>query len=251
MFIARGTHAHPGEHLRASSLLDFPVLERFIEEIKNNHYDIVAISGSRRTMQGGVDVPADPRASAQGADHRGRHIAAFRLKERVDADMWCGAKGIRWFREFLGDDVNSDPPSRDQLGHGTRTMGMKLSEKPGTRGGVDPFLGCRWDAISARPPDVRRQGEIHQFLRDRRRVVRGMKGLERDMQVQAFFVMDENFMLHRKRALRLLRLMKENHKSWSCIFSVPPRCSPPIRSGNCRTGHLMVWMGLEGKQRGM
>ena len=36
---------------------------------------------------------------------------------------------------------------------------------------------------------------------------------EESLGVQTFFVMDENFLLHKKRAMRLLERMKENGKS--------------------------------------
>ena len=40
------------------------------------------------------------------------------------------------------------------------------------------------------------------------------------MKVQSFFVMDENFLLHKKRAMELLEQMKEKAKSWSLyVFS--------------------------------
>jgi len=44
--------------------------------------------------------------------------------------------------------------------------------------------------------------------------------MEKKLGVRSFFVMDENFLLQRKRALRLLQLMEENRKSWSLyVFS--------------------------------
>ena len=44
--------------------------------------------------------------------------------------------------------------------------------------------------------------------------------IEQEMGVRSFFMMDENFLFHRKRALRLLELMEEHGKSWSLyVFS--------------------------------
>jgi hypothetical protein len=36
-----------------------------------------------------------------------------------------------------------------------------------------------------------------------------MSEIERTLKVRSFFVLDENFLLHKKRALRLLELMEE------------------------------------------
>ena len=47
-----------------------------------------------------------------------------------------------------------------------------------------------------------------------------MSQLQRTAGVRSFFVMDENFLLHRKRALRLLDLMQNHEKDWSLyVFS--------------------------------
>jgi hypothetical protein len=68
------------------------------------------------------------------------------------------------------------------------------------------------------------------------------------MQVKSFFVMDENFLLHRRRALRLLELMEEHDKSWALyVFS----SANVLRSYSIEQlvsmGISWVWMGLEGK----
>jgi len=47
-----------------------------------------------------------------------------------------------------------------------------------------------------------------------------MQGIETKLKTQSFFVLDENFLMHRKRALRLLELMEKKQKSWSLyVFS--------------------------------
>ncbi len=68
------------------------------------------------------------------------------------------------------------------------------------------------------------------------------------MHVRSFFVMDENFLFHRKRALRLLELMEQNNKSWSLyVFSsAKVLCSYSIDQ-LVRLGISWVWMGIEGE----
>jgi hypothetical protein len=41
-----------------------------------------------------------------------------------------------------------------------------------------------------------------------------MSHMESALKVQTFFVMDENFLLHRERAMQLLHRMKKAGKSW-------------------------------------
>ncbi len=67
------------------------------------------------------------------------------------------------------------------------------------------------------------------------------------MHVSSFFVMDENFLLQRKRALRLLELMRQHDKAWSLyVFS----SANVVRSYTIEQlvglGISWVWMGIEG-----
>ena len=59
--------------------------------------------------------------------------------------------------------------------------------------------------------------------------------------------MDENFLLHRKRALRLLELMEENDKAWALyVFSSANVLRSYTIDQLVRLGVSWVWMGIEG-----
>jgi radical SAM superfamily enzyme YgiQ (UPF0313 family) len=73
-----------------------------------------------------------------------------------------------------------------------------------------------------------------------------MSDLEARLKVQSFFVMDENFLLHRNRALDLLDRMKAAGKAWALyVFS----SANAIRKYSMRElvelGVSWIWMGLE------
>jgi len=75
-----------------------------------------------------------------------------------------------------------------------------------------------------------------------------MCGIEQHMGVRSFFVMDENFLLHKKRALRLLELIEEHGKAWSLyVFSSAHVVKSYAIEQLVRLGISWVWMGLEGK----
>jgi hypothetical protein len=60
--------------------------------------------------------------------------------------------------------------------------------------------------------------------------------------------MDENFLLHRKRALRLLELMKEHNKAWGlAVFSSANVLRSYTMDQLVGLGITWVWMGMEGK----
>ena len=72
--------------------------------------------------------------------------------------------------------------------------------------------------------------------------------LEEALNVSSFFVMDENFLLHRKRALRLLELMEKNDKSWALyVFSSANALRKYTIEQIVALGVSWIWMGLEGE----
>jgi hypothetical protein len=73
-----------------------------------------------------------------------------------------------------------------------------------------------------------------------------MSEMERKLHVQSFFIMDENFLLHKRRAMELLGNMKEGAKPWALyVFS----SANAIRQYSIRElvelGVSWIWMGLE------
>ena len=135
-------------------------------------------------------------------------------------------------------------------GVGARTMGMDLSEGDGEVAAtlipsVGCPIGCNFCATSAM---FGGKGQYTNFYETGDELFEVMVGLERDMKVQSFFVMDENFLLHRKRALRLLELQKQHNKSWSLyVFSSARVLNSYTTDQLVELGISWVWMGLEGK----
>jgi len=237
-----------------SAILDFPTRERFIEELKNETYDIVAISAIPPNFFKAREMcrlvrELQPRAKIIV----GGHISGMpRIEERLSADYVVRGEGVHWFREFLGEDV--DAPIRHPRilsGIGTRTMGLDLVEKPGYVAAtlipsVGCPMGCNFCSTSAM---FGGKGKFINFYETGDELFEVMTGLERDLQVQSFFVMDENFLLHKKRSLRLLELMEQHNKSWSLyVFSSANVLQSYTMDQLVRLGISWVWMGLEGKK---
>jgi radical SAM superfamily enzyme YgiQ (UPF0313 family) len=66
------------------------------------------------------------------------------------------------------------------------------------------------------------------------------------MDVRSFFIMDENFLLYRKRALELLDLMKANGKAWALyVFSSANAIRKYTMRELVELGISWIWMGLE------
>ena len=160
-------------------------------------------------------------------------------------------EGIAWFRAFLGEDAGA--PVRHPLllsAFGARTMGVPFGTGPGeTAATLVPSvgcpLGCNFCSTSAM---FGGKGRSVSFYEDGDSLFEVMLGIEKGLGVRAFFVMDENFLLHRKRALRLLALMQEHGKSWALyVFSSANALRQYTDEELVGLGVSWVWLGLEGK----
>ena len=246
MFIQANLHA-------PCTLLDFPTRDRFIEEIRGHEYDVVGISSIIPNV---LKVQEMCRLIRQHLPNAviviGGHVAnAPELDRRIDADHIVRGEGVRWFRAFLGEQI--DRPYRHPAitsGIGTRNMGVTLKEKPGdVAATVIPSVGCpvgcNFCATSAM---FGGKGKFINFYETGDELFDIMCQLEQTMKVQSFFMMDENFLLHRKRALRLLELMEQHDKAWALyVFSSAKVLGTYKIEQLVALGVSWVWMGLEGK----
>lgn len=249
MFIHRNVSAD-------STLLDFPTRERFVRELTTREYDVVGISGIVVNVGKVREMCRLVRQhSPRSTIVVGGHVTAIPdIACRIDADHIVRGEGVSWMREYLGDDperpfVHPDIPSS----FGFRLMGM-----PSPRGGGSPAativpsvgcpLGCNFCTTSA---FFGGKGRFVNFYERGSDLFRVMCDVERSLGVSCFFMMDENFLLYKRRALELLELMKANGKSWSLyVFS----SANAIRKYDIRQlvelGIEWIWLGLESPASG-
>ncbi|MBI4227732.1 MAG: cobalamin B12-binding domain-containing protein [Candidatus Omnitrophica bacterium] len=235
------------------ALLDFPTRERFLQELRAFPYDIVGISSILPNLGKVQEMCRLIRESLPRATIVvGGHIANRPgLAEQIDADHIVRGEGVRWFRQFLGEDPRQ--PIRHPLtlsAFGTRTMGLQVRKKRGEVAAtlipsVGCPVGCNFCATSAM---FGGKGKFVNFYETGDELFRVMCGLERALGVRSFFVMDENFLLHRQRALRVLELMQAQGKSWSLYVFSSARVLQSYKIEQLvGLGISWVWMGLEGR----
>ena len=236
-----------------TTLLDFPSLERFEEEMRTVPYDVVGISAIVPNV-GKVKRMCEivRRFQPQATLVVGGHVANRPgLRDVVDADHVVAGEGVAWFRSFLGEDV--DAPIRHPLivsAFGERTMGVPFGRGPGeTAATVIPSvgcpLGCNFCSTSAM---FGGKGRFVSFYEGGDELYEVMRGLAQSLGVRSFFVMDENFLLHKKRALRLLERMREEGKAWALyVFSSANALRQYTDDQLVGLGISWVWLGLEGE----
>ena len=120
-------------------------------------------------------MPVDPPLPAPGHHRGGRpHRQLPDLEQAIDADHIVRGDGIAWFRQFLGQSLDAPVKHPEATSaFGTRIMGINLPDKPGDTAAIlIPSVGCPVGCNFLRHfGPFRRQGEVYQFLRNRRRTV--------------------------------------------------------------------------------
>jgi radical SAM superfamily enzyme YgiQ (UPF0313 family) len=236
------------------TLLDFPTLERFEEEIRQKIYDVIGISGIIANVGKVAKMCELIRRHQPGATIVvGGHIAnKGGLEQLIDADLIVRGEGIRWFQRYLGQDDRA--PIKHPLalsGFGSRIMGIDIGDSPDRTAAilipsVGCPLGCNFCSTSAL---FGGKGQFVNFYETGDELFAVMCKIERELKVRSFFVLDENFLLHRKRALRLLELMEASGKSWALsVFSSARVLKSYTMEQLLGLGIGFVWMGLEGEE---
>src|SRR5450631_1988108 len=233
------------------TVLDFPTIEAFERELTENAYDVVGISaiivnvGKVREMCRMVR-----RLSPNSTIVVGGHVAAIPgLDKIVDADHIVRGDGISWMRRYLGVD-ESAPIKHPHIvsGYGLRTMGLRIPETPGQAAAtvilsVGCPMGCNFCTTSA---FFGGKGKFVNFYETGDELFEVMCQIESELKVHSFFVMDENFLLHRTRAMRLLERMKQAGKSWELsVFASANAIRKYTMLELVELGVSWVWMGLE------
>ena len=236
------------------TLLDFPSQERFIAEIREHDYEVIGI-GAIIPNVGKVKRMCEliRHYCPQTMIVIGGHIAGKdNIGEMIDADVIVKGDGIRWFRRFLGEAEDAAIRHPAVLsGFGGRMMGISLNEKPGGTAAilipsVGCPVGCNFCSTSAL---FGGKGNFLNFYETGDELFTVMSRIADELKTNSFFVLDENFLLHKKRSLRLLELMASQQKSWSLyVFSSARVLESYTMEQLVGLGIGWVWMGLEGKQ---
>jgi len=231
------------------TVLDFPSLEQFIGEITATPYDIIGITA---VLINAAKVRTLCRLIRK---HRpeatilvGGHITALpRIETRIDADHFVTGEGLRWLQHFLGE------PDRLPIRHppmdfatDIRTMGMPVNMRiANIVTSVGCPVGCPFCTISAK---FGGRGKRIDFFNSADELFETMLDHEKKSGVSLFHLMDDNFLLDRKVALRLLELMELHDKSWSlAVWSSAGAIKTYSADQLVRLGISVIWIGIEGK----
>ena len=147
----------------------------------------------------------------------GGHIAGLpEVTKYADVDYVVRGDGVRWMRNYLGEDPHQ--PVSHPVVHGnvgSRIMGVNLRNHPGDLcatliPSVGCPIGCNFCSTSAM---FGGKGKFNEFYRTGEELFEIMCQLEKSLKVNSFFVMDENFLINKDRALEATRVYGSGKQS--------------------------------------
>ncbi len=233
------------------TVLDFPTREIFAREVESGNYDIVGISSIIVNVGKVREMCRMVRELSPGSEIIvGGHVTAIPgIEKMVDADHFVRGEGISWMRRHLGDDENA-PIAHPHIpsGFGRRLLGLKLPDRRGsTAATIIPSVGCPMGCnFCTTSSFFGGKGKQIDFFKSGDELFEVMRDAEADLGMQSFFVMDENFLLNKPRALQLLARMKQERKSWEFyVFSSANAVRKYTMDELVELGISWLWMGLE------
>ncbi|MGB7554115.1 MAG: B12-binding domain-containing radical SAM protein [Candidatus Korobacteraceae bacterium] len=234
-----------------STLLDFPTLKDFQRELTSSEYDIVGISGIIPNFGKVREMCRQVRLlSPNSVIVVGGHVAAIPgLDKLIDADYIVRGEGISWMRRYLGEDSEA-PIAHPEIvsGFGFRVLGMRVPDsKCDTAATIIPSVGCPLGCnFCTTSSFFGGKGKSIHFYETGDQLFEVMQQMETSLGVSSFFMMDENFLLNRPRAMQLLARMKEADKSWALyVFSSVNAIRKYTMEELVQLGVSWIWVGLE------
>jgi len=233
------------------TVLDFPTRDDFAREIQQQSYDIIGISAIIVNVAKVREMCRMIRQiSPQSTIVVGGHVAAIPgIEGMIDADHIVRGEGVSWMRRYLGEDENA-PVRHPAIVSGLRTriMGIRLPDRKGaTAATIIPSVGCPMGCnFCTTSAFFGGKGKFVNFFETGDELFEVMNQMEQELSVHSFFIMDENFLLHRRRAMRLLDRMKEAQKSWTMsVFASANAIRQYTMQELVELGVSWLWMGLE------
>ena len=232
------------------TILDFPSRKRFTREIEKGDYDMVGISFIMPNFEKAREMARIVREKAPHAEIiLGGHGAAIEGVERlIDCDHVVKGEGIRWMRNHLGQDPDA-PISHPALpsAEWMAILGVPLMGPASNLlvPGVGCVNGCNFCSTS------HFFGKSYTpFLDTGKALFETACRVADERGTDSFFVMDENFLKNRDRALELLSEMEDHQRFFRFhIFSSAEAITAFGLDNLVRLGVDLVWIGFESRSR--
>jgi len=230
-----------------TTVLDFPTLNKFENELKRETYDYVGISFIVPNFLKAKKMAETVRLlSPQSKIVLGGHGTQIEdIGSMIESDYIVRGEGIRWFRALLGDPI--DYPTKHpfiRTAFNERYLGLPFSTKSAV---VIPGVGC-WNACNfCSTSHFFKKQHLH-FFGTGKTIFNIMNEIEEQRKVSTFFIMDENFLKNKERFLELGGEIERAKKAWELtIFASAEALMQYDLDWLAKIGVSTIWMGVESK----
>ena len=232
------------------TVLDFPSRKRFAREVRSGGYDIVGISFIAPNRDKAAEMARMVRSLSPASEIiLGGHGAAIEgVEHDIDCDHVAKGEGIRWLRRHLGQDPDA-PIHHPALRSTERAsiLGVPFLDTPANL--LVPGVGCV-NGCSFCSTSHFFDRSYTPFISSGRELFETACRVADERGTDDFFVMDENFLKDRERAIELLEAMEQHQRFFRFhIFSSAEAISAFGVDNMVRLGVDLVWIGFESQSR--
>ncbi|MCA9802000.1 MAG: radical SAM protein, partial [Cyanobacteria bacterium HKST-UBA02] len=168
------------------------------------------------------------------------------VEELVDVDYVSTGEGVDWFRRLLGESV--DRPFKHPMIRSTVNRKIIGVPQPDDAAVLIPGLGCV-NACSFCATSHHFQKRYIGYMSTGKEVFETLRSIERELRIDQFFVLDENFLKSRQRAEELLEEMERAGKYYYLgVFSSAETIDAVGVEFMVKLGIDFVWIGVESKR---
>ncbi len=254
LFSPRAVHLQYGLEYIAANLdtptvtLHYPSERDFVRELKEGGYSHVGIafnlstSHRMRRMSGLVRRHAPDAVIVLGG--YGTVLPDEELAKHGDA--WCRGEGVGFLRDLLGEPPRTPPYDHPLVVSRLRVLSVPVSHTGLIFGGLGCPNGC--DFCCTSHFYNRRHVRLLPTGRDLFDVVQGYRAIREDI---GFTVLDEDFLLNRRRMMEFRDLMLEHEVHADMfVFASVKALSRYTAQELVEVGVGGVWLGYEGTRSG-
>ncbi len=230
-----------------TTVLDFPSLNRFKQELKKG-YDYIGISFIIPNFKKAKEMAGLIRKLSPGSKIilGGHGVSIPGIEKIVDNDYICKGEGVYFLRRLFGEKM--DKPVSHPLGYSSfnrQVMGVPWAPDSGILiTGVGCPNKCRFCATS------HFFGDYIPYLKSGKEIYDLCCRYKEEKNITDFGVLDENFLKMKDRALELLELMEKNDRHFTfAIFSSAETIGELDNLDILvRMGVNFIWIGVESQQ---
>ncbi len=228
-----------------TTVLDFPTQARFLKEIKKG-YDVIGISFIAPNFIKAKKMAELAREHAPEAEIvLGGHGAAIEdIETLIPCDHVVKGEGIGWMRRYLGQDPDAPfvhpaiPSTERQSIYGVPVPGPTASILVPGVGCVNGCSFCSTSHFFGRT--------YTSFIDSGRQLFETARSIADKRGTDTFFIMDENFLKNKERAMSLLHEMETHRRFFQFhIFSSAEAITAFGIDNMVRLGVQFVWIGFE------